>query len=122
MAGTVLIVDDDPNAREVLLQVLEAEGYEVIQAESGEQATALAGGRQIDAFLLDIELPRMSGIDLCRALRGMEPYFSVPIILLTGQPDDETLEKAFTSGGDDFLHKPSSPRRACSIEESFRTH
>ncbi len=108
MAGTILIVDDDPRAREVLVHVLEAEGYEVIQAESGEQAIALAGGRQIDAFLLDIQMPRMNGIDLCRALRRMERYSRVPIIFLTGQADDAVLEEAFASGGDDFLNKPST--------------
>src|SRR6266446_2270034 len=108
MAGTILIVDDDPSAREVLVHVLEAEGYEVIQAESGEQAIALAGGRQIDAFLLDIQMPRMNGIDLCRALRRMERYSRVPIIFLTGQADDAVLEEAFASGGDDFLNKPST--------------
>ena len=108
MARTILIVDDDESAREVLLQMLEFEGYEVIQAESGEQAIALASSVQIDAFLLDIAMPRMSGIDLCRALRRMERYSTVPIIFLTGQADDVVLEEAFASGGDDFLNKPST--------------
>ena len=108
MARTILIVDDDESAREVLLQMLEFEGYEVIQAESGEQAIALASSVQIDAFLLDIAMPRMSGIDLCRALRRMEQYSAVPIIFLTGQADDVVLEEAFASGGDDFLNKPST--------------
>jgi adenylate cyclase len=108
MARTILIVDDEASAREVLAQMLEPEGYEVIQAESGEEAIALAGSLNIDAFLLDIGMPRMNGIDLCRALRRMEPYSGVPIIFLTGQADDVALEEAFASGGDDFLSKPST--------------
>ena len=108
MARTILIVDDDTSAREVLVQMLEPEGYEVIQAESGEEALELAGSLHVDAFLLDIGMPRMNGIDLCRALRRMERYSRVPIIFLTGQADDVALEEAFASGGDDFLGKPST--------------
>jgi adenylate cyclase len=112
MARTILIVDDEAGAREVLRQMLEPEGYEVILAESGEQAIALATTLKIEAFLLDIEMPRMNGIDLCRALRGMEQYEAVPIIFLTGVSDDAVLEEAFASGGDDFLNKPFTPARA----------
>ena len=112
MARTILIVDDNASVREVLQRMLEPEGYEVILAESGEQAIALAGALQIEAFLLDIDMPRMNGIDLCRALRRMEQYRAVPIIFLTGESDDAALEEAFASGGDDFLNKPCTPAGA----------
>src|SRR5260370_38784844 len=106
MARTILIVDDNADAREVLQRMLEPEGYEVILAESGEQAIALASTFKIEAFLLDIEMPRMNGIDVCRTLRGIERYRAVPIILLTGEWDDAVLEEALSSVGDDFLNKP----------------
>ncbi|HYR43073.1 MAG TPA: response regulator [Terriglobia bacterium] len=119
MACTILIVDDDPSSREVLGHMLEPEGYEVFQAESGEQAIELAVSLQIDAFLIDIQMPRMNGIDLCRALRRMERYSRVPIIFLTGQADDTALQEAFASGGDDFLSKPST---LAGVRVRLKTH
>ena len=107
MARTILVVDDDASARSVLQGILEPEGYDVILAESGEHAVALASTLQIDAFLLDIEMPRMDGFDLCRALRSMESYRVAPIIFLTGHAGDNFLEQAFGCGGD--IEKPSQP-------------
>src|SRR4029077_2292776 len=103
MARTILIIDDEAGVRETLQRFIKPEGYDVIQAEGGEQAIALASKFQIDAFLVDIEMPRMNGIDLCRAVRGMDRYKATPIIFLTGQNDDALLEEAFTSGGNDFI-------------------
>jgi class 3 adenylate cyclase len=106
MTRTILIADDDASVRSVLQKMLEAQGHDIIQAESGEQAIALANTLQIDAFLIDIEMPRMNGFDLCRAIRRMEQYRSVPIILLTGSGNETSLEEAFAAGGDDFIAKP----------------
>ena len=106
MSRTVLIVDDEAGAREVLQRILELAEYDIVQAESGSQAIALATTLQVDAFLLDIDMPRMNGMDLCRALRSMETYATSPIIFLTGATDDAVLEAAFESGGDDFIQKP----------------
>src|ERR1043166_8796122 len=94
MGRTVLIVDDEAGTREVLQRILESGGYEIVQAESGSQAIALAGTLQVDAFLLDIDMPRMNGMDLCRALRSIETYATTPIIFLTGATDDAVLEAA----------------------------
>src|SRR5437868_5748114 len=109
MSRTVLIVDDEAGAREFLQSILEPAGYDIVQAESGSQAIALATRLQVDAFLLDIDMPRMNGMDLCRALRSMETYATTPIIFLTGATDDAVLEAAFDSGGDDFIPKPFTP-------------
>ena len=106
MSRTVLIVDDEAGAREVLQRILELADYDIVQAESGSQAIALATTLQVDAFLLDIDMPGMNGMDLCRALRSMETYATSPIIFLTGATDDAVLEAAFESGGDDFIQKP----------------
>ena len=106
MTRTILIADDDASVRNVLQQTLEPQGHDIIQAESGEQAIALAKTLQIDAFLLDIDMPRMNGFDVCRAIRGMEQYRSVPIIFLTGEGDEGVIEEASAAGGDDFINKP----------------
>jgi class 3 adenylate cyclase len=106
MARTILIVDDEADVRDTLQRFIQPEGYDIIQAEGGEQGIALAGKSQIDAFLVDIEMPRMNGIDFCRAMRAMDRYKATPIIFLTGHNDDTVLEEAFTSGGNDFVNKP----------------
>ena len=119
MSRTILIVDDDASAREILQRILEPEGYDAIQAESAQEAIALASTLEIDAFLLDIQMPQMSGIQICRALRGMERYRTTPIIFLAGALDDAVLEEAFACGGDDFINKPSS---AVSVRARLKTH
>jgi class 3 adenylate cyclase len=119
MARKILIVDDDVRVREALHLVLETEGHDVIQAEDGEHAIALANAFQIDAFLIDLEMPRMNGIDLCRAIRGIERYRRTPIVFLTGENDGAVLEEAFTAGGDDFLNKPCTP---VALRARLRSH
>ncbi len=119
MGPTILVVDDDASARSVLRGILEPEGYDVILADSGEHAVALASTLQIDAFLLDIEMPRMDGFDLCRTLRSMEGYRVAPIIFLTGHAGDNFLEQAFGCGGDDFLLKPCT---ATGVRSRLRNH
>ncbi len=106
MRRTILIVDDDESARTILHEILEQEGYDVVQAESGEQGLALARTLHVDTFVLDIEMPKMNGIDLCRTIRDIEQYRSTPIVFITGSEDDTVLDEAFAAGGDDFIIKP----------------
>src|SRR5213595_2349757 len=105
MKQKILIADDEPYARDVLQVILEEEGYEVVLAESGKQALAIAETLPIDGFILDIEMPGMTGIDVCRAVRNIQQYRGTPIIFLTGRGDD-SLSDAFSAGGDDFISKP----------------
>lgn len=106
MTRTILIAEDDRDAREMLCDILERDGYEVIQAESGQRAVGMAAMLQIDAFLLDFEMPGMNGIEVCRALRSMENYRITPIIFVTGLDEAAGLEQALAAGGDDFISKP----------------
>ena len=106
MKPTVLIVDDDARVRRALAELLRFEGYQVLEADSGETALELAGGCHVDSFLLDIEMPGLSGINLCRKLRGLEQYRMTPIIFVTGLDEDSNLEEAFDAGANDFLMKP----------------
>jgi adenylate cyclase len=106
MKRTILIADDDTKSRQSLQQLLESEGYDVVQAESGEQALALATALQVDNFLLGIEMARMNGVVVCRELRGIGQYRNSPIIFLTGNSGEALLQQALSAGGDDFLQKP----------------
>ena len=106
----VLIVDDDPTAREALVAILEGEGYDLRQAKDGIQALQLLKQLQPDLILLDVMMPAMDGFEVCRRIRATPPLAEVPIILLTALDDRDSLLKGIESGADDFLSKPPDRR------------
>lgn len=103
---TVLVVDDTAVSRMLVTDMLKSSGITILEAESGEQAMQRAKENAIDAFLLDIRLPDMNGIELCRALRALEPYQGAPIIFITAVDQREVLQWALEAGADDFIQKP----------------
>jgi adenylate cyclase len=102
----VLVVDDTSVARLLTDDILTAVGIDVFEAENGAQALQLARDQQFDAFLLDIKLPDMNGIELARTLRGMDTYRNAPIIFVTALDQREVLQWAIEAGADDFIQKP----------------
>ena len=103
---TVLLVDDTAVSRVVAADILAGSGISVVEADSGEQALQMAGALAIDAFLLDIRLPDMNGIELCRALRAIPRYRDAPVIFVTAIDQREVLQWALEAGADDFIQKP----------------
>jgi adenylate cyclase len=116
---TILIAEHDLSSRNSLQQLLEPAGYDIIQAESGEQVLALATALPIDIFLIGIEMHRMNGIVVCQELRGIERYRNTPIIFLMGASGDGLLDQALTVGGDDFIQKPYTP---ITVRARLKTH
>ena len=108
--STVLIVDDDPTAREALLSILEGEEYELEQAKDGIQALQMLKHLQPDLILLDVMMPAMDGFEVCRRIRATPALAEVPIILLTALDDRDSLVRGIESGADDFLSKPPDRR------------
>ncbi len=106
MAKKILVVDDEIAVRSVIRTMLEGEGYEVFENRTAEEALRTATVNEIDAFLLDIDLDGMSGLELCRALRQMERYRLTPIVFVTGHHEGSALEDGFKAGCNDFLLKP----------------
>jgi DNA-binding NtrC family response regulator len=110
MSKTVLIVDDDPTQRRLMQAVLEREGFAVAQADSGEAALdRLAGGVTPDVVILDMVMPRMSGIETLTAIRG--EGVTVPVIVLTATGGIDVVVQAMQAGAQDFMIKPASPER-----------
>jgi class 3 adenylate cyclase len=103
---TVLVVDDTAVSRVLGADILTTSEVKVVEAESGEQALQQAQQNSIDAFLLDIRLPDMNGIELCRALRAMPRYRDTPVIFVTAMDQREVLQWALEAGADDFIQKP----------------
>lgn len=104
MSNKILIVDDNPEIREVLNVLLSSEGYDVIEAKDGQEAIEMAND-EIDLYILDIMMPLVNGYQACVEIRKKT---NAPILFLTakGQESDKTL--GFSSGGDDYLSKPFS--------------
>ena len=103
---TVLIVDDDRITRNVLEKMLLDDGYKVEQADHGEKCLFLSLQKRIDAFLLDVRMPGMSGVEVCRRLRSMERYRLTPIIIVTAADDSTQIREVFEAGADDYIVKP----------------
>lgn len=103
---TVLVVDDTAVSRVLGADILTTSEMKVVEADSGELAMQLAEKEAIDAFLLDIRLPDMNGIELCRGLRAIARYRDTPIIFVTAMDQREVLQWALEAGADDFIQKP----------------
>ena len=105
-AARLLVIDSDPDTREVLTQLLTQQGYSTEEADSAEQAFDILRERLTDLLILDISLPGMSGLDFCRRLRREARLRSLPVIFLTGHAIGSAVVEAFEAGADDYMTKP----------------
>jgi len=101
---TVLIVDDERSIRISLRTILSGLGFEIVEAARGEEALSLVRTATFDAVLLDINMPGMGGIDVCRAIRKTLPQ--LPIVMLTVQGSEDRKVEALDAGADDYITKP----------------
>jgi len=101
-----LLADDDAGVRLTLCALLEQKGYVVSTVENGVEAVEALSENEFDIVLLDIRMPLMDGFEACRKIRQLENGKNVPILMLTGQDDTESIEKAFEVGATDFVAKP----------------
>jgi len=107
MTHSILIVDDDPEIRQVLRIGLTQAGFETQEAGDGAEGLAKATSGRFDLVILDIGLPRMDGLEVCRVLRQTH---ATPILFLTAHDDEIDRVLGFELGGDDYVTKPFSPR------------
>ncbi|MFF4032857.1 response regulator transcription factor [Streptomyces sviceus] len=103
----VLVVDDDPTVAEVVSGYLDRAGYLVDRAADGPEALARAAEHRPDLVVLDLMLPGMDGLEVCRRMRGRGP---VPVIMLTARGDEDDRILGLEVGADDYVTKPFSPR------------
>jgi len=103
---TILIVDDNPNNLKVLAGVLKGEGYDFRMAKSGHSALSILEKMHPDLILLDIQMPEMDGFETCEKIKKIEANKNIPVVYLTANTDTDSIEKAFHSGGVDYITKP----------------
>jgi two-component system phosphate regulon response regulator PhoB len=111
MAGEhVLIVEDDEDIAELLEYNLQRQGYRPSCAGTGEEGLRKARENRPDLILLDLMLPGLSGLDVCRALKDAEVTASIPVIMLTAKGEEEDIVAGFNAGADDYVTKPFRPK------------
>ena len=116
----ILIVDDESDIRKIVRLLLERRGHTVVEASNGSDAVKLVNEHSPDLIVMDIMMPKMSGIDAVKAIRE---FSLAPIIFLTARSLDSDKESAYLSGGDDYLEKPfSSAELILKIEALLRRY
>ena len=119
--GRILVVEDDATVSEILARYLSREGYDVESVGDGRDALARTRSQPPDLILLDVMLPGMSGLEVCRRVRG---FAAVPIIMLTARGEEHERVFGLRLGADDYVVKPFSPREVTARVDSVlrRTH
>ena len=103
----ILVVDDDSGIRKLVEKILTAHGHKVSQAEDGEAGLGFALVNKPDLVLLDLNLPKMDGFEVCRRLKTDQATRGIPVIMLTAAyPELEDAQKGFELGADEYVIKP----------------
>jgi len=106
----ILLVEDEEEIQELVGYNLTKQGYQVIRASSGEEAMSLASAEMPDLILLDLMLPGVDGLEVCRSLKRDAALQAVPIVMLTAKGEETDVVTGLEMGADDYVAKPFSPR------------
>src|SRR5207244_7663606 len=106
-SATILLVDDEESVQKLLTYPLERDGYRVVQARDGEEALARFEAETVDLVVLDVMLPKLDGLEVCKRLRARS---AVPIVMLTARDDELDKVLGLELGADDYITKPFSIR------------
>lgn len=110
MAGRILIIDDEENIRELLKYNLQKEGYDILEAADGLAAVSMTKQEKPDLLVLDLMLPGLDGLEVCRTLKSNQDTAAIPIIMLTAKNEEVDKVLGLELGADDYLTKPFSTR------------
>jgi two-component system phosphate regulon response regulator PhoB len=108
--ATILLVEDERDLLELLKYNLDREGYDVVTAETGEDGLKHVRQTPPDLVLLDLMLPKMDGLEVCRSLKSRPETAPIPVIMLTAKGEESDVVKGLEIGADDYITKPFSPR------------
>lgn len=106
----ILIIEDDASVCELLFSCLDKDGYRVSVAQSGEAALSQIEEDLPEVVVLDLNLPGMNGLDVCRAMRRDPWMGQLPVLMLTGKTEEDDIVAGLEVGADDYMTKPFSPK------------
>ena len=109
-APTILVTDDDPDLRDIVRSILEANGFQVLEAPDGHAALERIRSQRPDLLILDCNMPRMDGLQVCQALKADTLLRHLPVIMLTGRGELTDKVRGMESGADDYIVKPFEPQ------------
>src|SRR5438034_3506548 len=109
MNTRVLIVEDDPDIAELVARYLDKAGFTTERAASGKEALSALDHKPPDLIVLDLMLPQVDGLEVCRRVRANEKTAAIPIIMLTARAEESERIVGLELGGDDYMAKPVSP-------------
>ena len=109
-SGRILVVEDEPDLLDLVVYNLRKEGFRPVRAESGERALELAGQERPDLVLLDLMLPGVDGLEVCRRLRAADATRDVPILMVTARGEESDAVVGLAVGADDYVRKPVGVR------------
>jgi len=110
MAVKILIVDDDPDIRDILKLTLSEENYEIFEAKDGEEAVKMVNAKPLDLVLLDYKIPKIDGRQVCRLIKKDLLLRHLPVIMVTGKGDINDRVNGIDAGADDYVVKPFEPK------------
>ncbi|HKZ86078.1 MAG TPA: response regulator [Anaerolineae bacterium] len=105
----ILVVEDDPDARKVLSLILKLDGFEVSTVSGGREAIDAIRAAAPDLILLDVMMPDVDGFEVCRRIRSEPATRGIPIVMLSGKADQESVVRGLAAGANEFLSKPIKP-------------
>ncbi len=110
----ILIAEDERDIRDLIMFTLTFAGHKISTAINGEEALAMAQEIKPDMIMTDVRMPKMTGYQLCRALRNLPDFEKTPIVILSAKGQDEEVEEGHESGATDYILKPFAPDRLTS--------
>jgi two-component system, cell cycle response regulator DivK len=111
MSKRILVVEDQEDNRQILRDLLDNTGYQMVEAENGEDAVTMAAAEKPDLILMDIQLPIVDGYEATRRIKANPALSAIPIIAITSYALSGDEDKARAAGCDDYVTKPYSPRK-----------
>ncbi len=115
----ILVVEDDPVVRELIEFKLSGASHQILQEADGEAGLAAAKAERPDLIILDWMMPKLTGLQVCEAIRADSSIAETPVLLLTARAQESDVEKGFAAGVNDYLLKPFSPRELLSRVEAL---
>jgi DNA-binding response OmpR family regulator len=108
-AKRVLVAEDEPDIRGLIVFSLEYAGYEVIEALNGDEAIKLAESEQPDLILLDVRMPRINGYEACSVLKSQESTRGIPVVFLSARGQETEIKRGLELGAEEYILKPFAP-------------
>jgi len=121
MKKKILSVDDSPSVRKLVEFTLKSKGFQVASAEDGQEALEVMAKEQFDAIILDINMPRMNGLEFLEKMMPDDTFTSIPVIMLTTEGQEEDKERAMGLGATAYIVKPFKPTELLKIIDKILT-